>query len=248
VCRVDARSVVPPVYVRRCVEVLATRHDVVVVGGAQIATAYGTSVMERGIARALNNRFSMGGARYRSGAPSGPDETVYLGSFRLEDLIRTGGWDESLPTNQDFELNRRLSRIGVVWFESAISVGYRPRTRLRSLFHQYHRFGLAKASYWRTHGEGPLRRQWIILAGGALVSTATGAFLVTAPRRGRAVGTLAACAVVLGLMVERAGGPDERATAVERGLAVAAMAAVSTGWLSGVVRGVLPVVATPGRP
>ena len=106
------------------------RPDVVVVGGAQIAVARDEDPTARGIARALNNRWGMGMSRYRRGAPSGPSDTVYLGAFRTEQLEAAGGWDEAFDTNQDFELNRRMGELGIVWFEASLEVGYRPRASL----------------------------------------------------------------------------------------------------------------------
>ena len=124
-CRVDARSIIPPEYVRLCAEVLGSRPEVMVTGGAQVAIAVDDSARSVGIARALNNKYAMGGSRYRSGADSGPCDTVYLGAFRTAQLRSAGGWDEYFETNQDFELNRRLGRAGVVWFDSRLEVGLR---------------------------------------------------------------------------------------------------------------------------
>ena len=42
-----------------------------------------------------------------------------------------GGWDERLPTNQDFELNRRMAPHGVVWFDASLRSGYLPRAVAR---------------------------------------------------------------------------------------------------------------------
>lgn len=165
-CRVDARSIVPPDYVRRCVEVLTTRPDVVVTGGAQVAVAVSASPLSVGIARALNNRFLMGGARYRSGSASGPSDTVYLGAFRTDELRAAGGWNEFFETNQDYELNRRLARDGgIVWFDARLRVDYVPRQSLLALSRQYRRFGRWKVRYWRCTHERPQRRQIVPIAG-----------------------------------------------------------------------------------
>src|SRR5262249_9207423 len=76
-CRVDARSRIPAHYVGRCVDLLATRPDMAVVGGAQVAVAPRGGAVGTGIARALNNRWGMGFSRYRRGAVSGAADTVY---------------------------------------------------------------------------------------------------------------------------------------------------------------------------
>ena len=163
-CRVDARSRIPADYVRRCVSILQDRPEVRVVGGAQVAVPRDDSNRSVGIARALNNRFTMGLGRYRRGASSGPTDTVYLGFFRVEELREARGWNEALPTNQDFELNRRLGRSGVVWFEAGLDVEYLPRDRVGDLFAQYQRFGRAKVRYWRLTADRPRPRQAALIA------------------------------------------------------------------------------------
>ncbi len=162
-CRVDARSIIPRDYVRRCVEVLESRPEVAVTGGAQVAVARDDSPAAIGIARALNNRYGMGLSKYRSGAGSGPTDTVYLGAFRTQELRDAGGWDERFATNQDFDLNRRMGRRGIVWFESGLDVEYLPRRTIGELFAQYRRFGQWKARYWRLTGDRPRPRQVLLL-------------------------------------------------------------------------------------
>lgn len=163
VCRVDARSVLPTDYVSRCQELLETNPSVCVVGGSQVAVPPSDpGVKQLGIARALNNRHSMGGSKYRSSTKSGPCDTAYLGFFRTADLETIGGWDEALPTNQDFDICQRMARLGTVWFLADLPVGYTGRSSYLSLGRQYRRFGQWKAVYWRTRRR-PLLRQVILL-------------------------------------------------------------------------------------
>lgn len=236
VCRVDARSIIPPHYVRRCAEILAARPDVAVIGGSQSAIARDASVRSVGIARALNNRYTMGGSRYRSGAPSGPADTVYLGSFRTAQLRLAGGWDEYFQTNQDYELNRRIGQDGVVWFESGLEVGYIPRSSVSALWRQYLRFGRWKVRYWRRTSDSPQRRQWAALAGIPVVLASGIVYLGRpGPRRSRwvvaGVGAVSALATV-----ERAGGPRDETPWSARIYASIALLAVIGGWWTGTVR------------
>lgn len=182
-CRVDARSRIPADYVRRCCALLRDRPDVAVVGGRQHAVASSADPLHVGIARALNNRWAMGGARYRGGS-SGPADTVYLGAFRTAELRAAGGWRTALAVNEDFDLNRRMSQRGVVWFDSSLVVDYVPRESLRALVGQYAGFGRAKARYWRISADRPQPRQVALLtaplgvcaAGALLLSRATPAW------------------------------------------------------------------------
>jgi len=240
VCRVDARSIVPQDYVRLCAQTLGNCADVTVVGGAQVALPVGTSSLALGIARALNNRYTMGGSRYRAGTSSGPSDTVYLGAFRTADLRDVGGWDEYFRTNQDFDLNQRLARRGLVWFDDRLQVGYVPRTSLIDLWHQYHRFGRWKVRYWRRTGERPRRRQvTALLVAGSGAVAATSAFLCARSRSSRIAVVTAPVACLIALDQAGADGVNASEAPVSVGtrlFSTLAIGAVTTGWLSGISR------------
>jgi len=234
-CRVDARSIVPPHYVRLCAEVLSARPEVVVTGGCQVAVARDGDRWSRGIARGLNNRYTMGGARYRSGASSGPVDTVYLGAFRTEVLRSIQGWDEFFHTNQDYELNRRLGTRGLVWFDDQLEVEYLPRTSIRQILLQYHRFGRWKVRYWRRTSDPPRLRQVanILLPLGATVIGLGAVIRSDRPRRS-CVALLALAAA--GVLVVEEAGHHPRDEAGARASAAGTVIAVSAGWLGGVAR------------
>lgn len=242
VCRVDARSFVPPDYVRRCLAVLEADPGIAVVGGAQVAEPAASGVVPRAIALALNNPYGMGGSPYRAAGRSGPTDTVYLGFFRRAELAAVGGWDPRLPTNQDFDLNRRLSRVGTVWYEDGLRVGYLPRPTLRRLAQQYHRFGRAKVRYWRLSHDRPRPRQLLLLAA-PIAALAAGAGLAAGARRPGwpRLGALAGAAALLAgaAAVARCGELDERPSFGERALSLGALALVGTAWTTGVWREVL---------
>lgn len=231
-CRVDARTLVQPDHVRRCADVLLHQPEVMVVGGAQVARARGTDARARGIARALNNHLSMGGADYRSGGRSGPTDTVYLGAFRTADLRGAGGWDVRLATNQDFELNRRLGRDGVVWLDADLQSGYLPREDLRDIWKQYHRFGRWKVRYWRTTGDRPVRRQYVLLVAPAIPLVV---LALLAVRRPSALAPFAGVGAA-GLLVVDQVGAGGGASVPERAWAMVATATISVAWWLGVLR------------
>jgi succinoglycan biosynthesis protein ExoA len=236
VCRVDARSLVPRDYVRRCAQVLDERPEVAVAGGAQLAVSRSTSARDLGIARALNNKFGMGLSRYRRGGRSGPADTVYLGSFRTEELRAVAGWDERLLTNQDFDLNRRLGRDRVVWFEDGLPVGYVPRRTLTELWQQYRRFGVWKAQYWRSTGDRPRPRQLFLLCAPPV---AVGVWALAVGRSRRWQRLAVAVSPLAGAVVVDAIGSDDRAPSV-RALAVstAASGVIGLAWWSGALGGI----------
>lgn len=234
--RVDARSRLPRHYIAAATATLRSRPEVVVTGGRQVAVATGTSTRAEGIARALNNRWTTGLARYRRARTAGPADTVYLGVFRTAEVRAAGGWRADLAVNEDFDLNRRLrGEAGVIWFDPDLSVGYVPRASLPDVIRQYHAFGRGKGYYWRTSGDRPRPRQWLVLAA-PLAATAGFVAGIRAPSPWPAVTvvTVAAGAAVVEVAGNRS--PGRIGAHV---VALAASAAIAAGWLSGVARAVV---------
>lgn len=229
ICRVDARTLIEPHHVRTCADMLRARPEVAVVGGSQVAIARDRSALAVGIARALNNRWSMGGSAYRRAAASGPSDTVFLGAFRRTDLEAVGGWDARLGTNQDFDLNRRLAARGVVWFDHTIPAGYLPRPDLSRLWAQYRRFGIAKVRYWRLTGDRPQRRQWLLLAALPIAAVVALVGVAMAP-------PLVVVLVAGAFAVEHAGSKGPVGGPAARAAAIVAMGLTSVGWWTGVVQ------------
>lgn len=151
VIRLDAHSAPLPDYVSRCVEVLQSS-GAANVGGLWLIEPGGEGSIARGIAAAVADRLGAGDARYRIGGPAGPVDTVPFGAFRRDWLRRVGGYDESLLTNEDYELNWRIRRAhGLVWFDPRIRCVYYARPTLRALAQQYWRYGLWKARMLLRH-------------------------------------------------------------------------------------------------
>lgn len=157
IARCDAHSVLPPGYLARAIETLE-RTGAANVGGRQ--RAVGSTAFERAVARTTRHALGTGGPRYRVGGPPGPVDTVYLGVFCRETLVKAGGWDETLARNQDYELNWRLrERGGVVWFDPELAAAYRPRGSFRSLARQYFDYGRFKALMLGRHPRAWRARQ-----------------------------------------------------------------------------------------
>ena len=173
VVRVDGHAVLPPGYIRRAVEVLAeTGADNV--GG--IMAAVGDTPFTEAVATAMTSRFGTGDARFHTGGPPGPVDTVYLGVFRRAALERAGGYDESFVRAQDAELNHRI-RItgGTVYFHPDLRVTYRPRGSVRALARQYFMYGRWRRVVVRRHPDSLAWRQAVppltllgLLAGSAV--------------------------------------------------------------------------------
>ena len=157
IVRCDAHSELPPGYIGRAVATLE-RTGAASVGGRQIPAA--TTRLERAVGLAMTSWLGSGDAFYRLSRVAGPADTVYLGCWRRETLAAVGGFDDRLMRNQDYELHWRLRRHGgMVWFDPALSAGYRPRSGLAALARQYFDYGRWKSATLRLHPASLRRRQ-----------------------------------------------------------------------------------------
>jgi succinoglycan biosynthesis protein ExoA len=193
IVRMDVHTTYADDYVARCVEALRDS-EATCVGGAW--RPVGTSGRQLAIALAFQSRLGSGGAASRRTEYEGPVDTVYLGAWRREDLVRLGGFDETLVRNQDDELNLRIVRSGGrVWQSKAIRSWYTPRGSLKQLFRQFYQYGYWKVPVIRKHrmpasprhlapfaflvaiGAGSILAPWSVMAGAAAVSLA-GAYVL----------------------------------------------------------------------
>ncbi len=157
IVRCDAHSLLPARYVAKALDAM-TRTGADVVGGTM--RAVGSSFWQRAIAMALTTPVGVGDARFHTGGPPGPVDTVYLGVFRRTALERVGLFDESLERNQDYELNFRIRQSGgEVYFDPALAVGYVPRRNLTELARQYREYGMWKRLVLRRFPESLRWRQ-----------------------------------------------------------------------------------------
>jgi succinoglycan biosynthesis protein ExoA len=149
VVRMDMHTRYAVDYIKQCVKALKTTRATCV-GGPWIAE--GTTAVQRAIATAFQTRLGSGGAASRRSNYSGPIDTVYLGAWRRLELLRLGGFDETLVRNQDDELNLRIHRSGgTVWQSSDIKCSYRPRSSFADVFRQFYQYGYWKLAVLKKH-------------------------------------------------------------------------------------------------
>jgi GT2 family glycosyltransferase len=149
VARCDARTTLPSGYLAAAVRTLR-RTGAAAVGGRQ--QPRGATRFERAVGLAMTSPLGAGDARYRIGGGEGPVDTVYLGVFRRDALDAVGGFDETIPRNEDYDLNWRLHERGeTVWFDPGLAVDYRPRGSLRALARQYFDYGRWKRVMLKRH-------------------------------------------------------------------------------------------------
>ncbi len=161
VARLDAHSVPAPDYLARCLDLLA-HTGAANVGGAWDIRPSASTWVARSVAAAAAHPLGAGDARYRTGGPSGPVDTVPFGAFPRAWLARVGGYDETLLVNEDYELNHRLRQAGgVIWFDPSVRSAYFSRPDLASLARQYERYGFWKARMLRRYPRSLRWRQAI---------------------------------------------------------------------------------------
>jgi glycosyltransferase involved in cell wall biosynthesis len=224
IARVDARSVLPPNYLRDAIETL-TATGAGNVGAVQVPV--GQTSFERAVALAMTSPFGSGGAAYRSTDTAKPVDTAWLGVFRRDALVEVAGYDETFTRNQDAELNIRLNAADrPVWVDPRLAVSYRPRGSMSGLARQFFQYGWWRCRTVAKHPHSLKLRQMaapVIVVG----ATAGTGLAVVWDRRFVAI-PLAYCAALL-----LAAGTADAEGPRERGDMAAALAAMHFGWGAG---------------
>ena len=149
VVRVDGHALLPADYLSTAVATLA-RTGADNVGGVMLAQ--GQTDFEQAVALAMTTSLGVGASSFHVGGTEGAAETVYLGCFRKSALDRVGGYDETFLRAQDWEMNHRIRATGgLVWFNPALVVTYRPRPTASSLARQYYHYGRWRREVMRRH-------------------------------------------------------------------------------------------------
>ncbi len=149
IVRMDAHSEYADDYILRCVEYLE-KTCAENVGGPMIAR--GKTPIQCVVAAAYHSPFALGGGKFHDEDYEGYADTVYLGAFRREILLKLGLYDERLPCNEDDDLNFRLVESGgKVFITPKIKSVYYPRASYPALFKQYFRYGFWKVAVVKKH-------------------------------------------------------------------------------------------------
>lgn len=143
-------------YFASCLETMH-RTGAVAVGGVQ--RPYGTGYVGKAIAWCMSSSLGMGNARFRYTQEEEESDSVFSIFTKTERLRAIGGYDESLPFDEDSDLNYRLRKNGGKLIVSPrIRVRYHVRRSLKALWKQMFCYG-----YWRRYtqmkhpGAVPLR-------------------------------------------------------------------------------------------
>ena len=100
----------------------------------------------------MTSPFGVGAAKNHTGGEAGPAETAYMGVFRRSAIEQVGGYNEEFQVAEDWELNHRIRQAGgLIWFQPAMRVTYRPRATVAELGIQYFRYGRWRRVVAREH-------------------------------------------------------------------------------------------------
>jgi GT2 family glycosyltransferase len=157
---VSAHSYLPDGYFERMV---ATANAT---GAANVGTRVrkvATSPWGRAIAAATSSPFGVGSSIQHHGAEAGPADSAFPGFIARPMFEKLGGFNAALACNEDDEFNARVRAAGgLVWYDPAVEVAYRPRETPIGLFRQHFRYGRWKVAVARLGVPGYLRARHAI--------------------------------------------------------------------------------------
>ena len=151
IVRLDAHAEFAEDYVSKSIEIIQ-RTGATDVGGPMIAV--GKNPVQRAIAAAYHSFLVGGNDGHHKEGYEGYGDTVFLGTFRREELLALGAYDDRLDCNEDDDLTLRiLEQGGKVYISSEIKSIYYPRDSYRALFKQRWRYGYWKVAVAKKHGK-----------------------------------------------------------------------------------------------
>jgi glycosyltransferase involved in cell wall biosynthesis len=184
--RVDAHSEIPADYVALAVARIESG-SWGGVGGRK--DGVGQTAAGRAIAAALGSPFGVGNSVYHYGTAAQKVDHVPFGVYRVDVLRSLGGWDETVTSNEDYELDYRLRLAGhELLFDPALRIRWLSKQTLGDFFAQYRRYGKGKSEVARLHPQSVAFRH---LAAPVLVA-ALGTAAVVRRRRPRLATALTA--------------------------------------------------------
>jgi succinoglycan biosynthesis protein ExoA len=183
--RADSHAVYPPDFVGNCVRALEKTgaKSVVVTMNTE-----GVGWWQRGVAAAQNSIIGNGGSAHRRPGLSRFVDHGHHAAFDRDFFRLAGGYDETMPANEDVDLDARIVRAGgKIWLETSISMTYYPRDSAWGLMRQYFYYGRGRALTFRRHRYALKLRQLaplfiFVINGGALsLSVLTNSAFLIAP-------------------------------------------------------------------
>ena len=194
----------------------------------------------------MSSRFGVGNSINHYATEYQLTDHASFGVYRRAAAIEVGGWDETLPVNEDVDFDHRLALAGHrIAYDPEMVIHWHVRETVGALFRQYRRYGRGKAAMVRKNGREAVRLRH--LAPPALVGLTSLTFLVSPvwPASLVFLGLYLAGAVVIGAVTWR-GLDDRRNTSLIAmpGAFVATHFGWGLGFLEGLLLGRTPAVAS----
>jgi succinoglycan biosynthesis protein ExoA len=185
VARVDAHATISDTYLERAVRALEADPTLAAVGGRRVGVA--RTRTGRAIAAALSSPFGVGDSINHYATETQDTDHASFGVFRADAVRAVGGWDETLPVNEDVDLDHRLQQQGHrIRFDPDMVIHWKIRESLRDFGRQYRRYGRGKAAMVRKNGPSAVRPRHLA-APALVVMLSSAAVAGSLGRRGTAV-------------------------------------------------------------
>ena len=201
--RMDAHTLYANDYVSRSVSTFE-ESDATVVGGPM--RPIGTNPFGCAVSAVTTSPLGVGPGRFHYSEKLEEVETVYLGIFGREFVIKVGGYDEKNLqwAAEDQELNYRIRKAGgKILLDPRITSTYFPRNNPRALARQYHNYGMCKASTLAKHKMLPYWRPMVpaIMVMSTLIWIIGAIFLGRTLLSALPLGLYAIAAIAIGLQM-----------------------------------------------
>jgi len=153
ICRMDCHSHYPQDYVGQLYvkfqNFQKTYPDMANLGGIVKTLPRRKHPFSQAVSEVLSSNFGVGGSAFRTLDESSgvliDVDTVPFGFFRLDTLLKIGGFDEDMIKNQDDHLNAALIAAGYkVKCDPSLVIEYYPRDRIGELWRMFFNYGLFK--------------------------------------------------------------------------------------------------------
>ncbi len=164
VARVDAHSHIEPDYLELGLVALEAHPECGGVGGIRLGTSDTRS--GRAVAAALASPFGVGNSINHYAKEASYTDHASFGMYRTEAARAIGGWDETLPVNEDVDFDHRLMEAGHrIWYDPQMRTHWKVQESLRGLCRQYRRYGRGKAAMVRKNGRGAVQPRHLVAPG-----------------------------------------------------------------------------------
>jgi succinoglycan biosynthesis protein ExoA len=156
VARVDGHAAVSGDYIARALDRLAADPSLGGVGGRRRGVA--RTKVGRAVAAVMSSRFGVGNSINHYATEFQITDHASFGVYRTAAARAVGGWDESLPVNEDVDFDHRLQLAGYrIAYDPEMVIDWHVRESVAGLFRQYRRYGRGKAAMVRKNGRCAVR-------------------------------------------------------------------------------------------